>query len=61
MIPKKITTKPSNTGDCDTLFSWINSEKELTQWAGPVLFSWPFSKAQLFTYLARTLSLEETQ
>lgn len=44
---------PQTTDDIAILLSWVKSEKELRQWAGPVIFSWPLSREQLSKYLAR--------
>lgn len=39
--------------DFDRLISWVNDEKELIQFAGPI-FSFPLTREQLYTYLADT-------
>ena len=45
-----IKLKPFTQNDFDKLISWITSERELVQFAGP-LFSYPLTKSQLNGYL----------
>lgn len=44
---------PQTIDDIDILLSWVKSEKELRQWAGPTVFKWPLNRERLSTYLAR--------
>jgi len=50
----RLELKSYLANEIDILLSWITTEKELRQWAGPTIFSWPINKKQLFNYLART-------
>jgi RimJ/RimL family protein N-acetyltransferase len=50
----KIKLVPFTISDFDLLLSWVPSERELRQWAGPVMFTWPLDKKQLAEYLSRT-------
>lgn len=55
MTSIKLKLKPFTANYFDTLLSWVHSEKELKQWAGPTIFAWPLNKKQLEEYLAHII------
>jgi RimJ/RimL family protein N-acetyltransferase len=40
------------TADVAPILEWISGPDELVQWAGPALFAWPLTLAQLESYVA---------
>lgn len=46
-----IRLEPFGPADFDTLISWVHSEEELVQFAGPI-FRFPLTREQLEAYLA---------
>lgn len=53
MIDNVLKLLNFTANDFDPMLSWFKSEKELIQWAGPSLFTWPLDRTQLNNYLAR--------
>lgn len=49
-MKKEITLQHFTDKDFDTLISWVDSEKELIQFAGPI-FKFPLTVEQLIDYL----------
>ena len=47
-----IKLEPFTPSDFDRLISWITSERELVQFAGPI-FSYPLTKNQLIDYISK--------
>ena len=47
-----IKLEPFTENDFENLISWITSERELVQFAGPI-FSYPLTKNQLNDYLTK--------
>lgn len=50
MADKEITLEYFTSQDIDRLIAWINNEKELLQFAGPI-FQFPLTREQLENYL----------
>ena len=49
-----ISLKAFTESDFETLISWVSNEKDLFQFAGTRLFSFPLSKSQLRNYIEMT-------
>ncbi len=49
--PTLLIFKPFRLKDASIVLSWVKSESEMFQWAGPV-FTWPLTQAHFHRYLA---------